>query len=141
MVQIRDLKTYDPLPGVELGDIGPKFGYLAKDNGYMSLNNVRIPRTDMFRRFSEVDKDGNFLIKGDLRTLYSVMLFIRVTISVLAPKTLAQALVIATRYAAVRRQFSTQDETKIERRLIDYQTHQFKIIPLIASSYCMQQDD
>ena len=137
MVQIRDLKTYDPLPGVELGDIGPKFGYHAKDNGYMILKNVRIPRTDMFRRFSEVDEEGNFLIKGDLRTLYSVILFIRVTIAVLGPKSLAQGLVIATRYAAVRRQFKTEDGTKLERRLIDYQTHQFKIIPLIAASYCM----
>ncbi len=46
-----------------------------------------------------------------------------------------RAAVIATRYAMVRRQFSTQDGTTLERKLIDYQTHQFKIIPLVAYSY------
>lgn len=72
-----------------MGDIGPKFGYASKDNGYMIFNNVRIPRTNMLRRFAEVEKDGNFLIKGDLKTLYSVMLYIRVTISIGSPKALA----------------------------------------------------
>ncbi len=48
------------MPGVELGDIGPKFGYNTKDNGYMVLNHVRIPRTNMLKRFSEVDAEGNF---------------------------------------------------------------------------------
>ena len=27
MVQIRDLQTHQPMPGVEVGDIGPKIGY------------------------------------------------------------------------------------------------------------------
>lgn len=38
IVQIRDTKTYDPMPGCEMGDIGPKFGYNSKDNGYLILN-------------------------------------------------------------------------------------------------------
>lgn len=50
-----------------MGDIGPKFGYNSKDNGYLILKNVRIPRSNMFRRFAEVDREGNFNIKGDLR--------------------------------------------------------------------------
>ena len=132
MVQIRNTETYDPMPGIELGDVGPKFGYETKDNGYMIIKNVRIPRTDMLKRYSEVLKDGTFIIKGDLKTLYSVMLYTRVSIAGWSPKALASSIQIATRYAAVRRQFSTQDGTKIERRLIDYQTHQFKIIPLVA---------
>ncbi len=54
MVQIRNTETYDPMPGIELGDVGPKFGYDTKDNGYMIIKNVRIPRTDMLKRYSEV---------------------------------------------------------------------------------------
>ena len=103
MVQIRNTQTYDPMPGIELGDIGPKFGYNSKDNGYMIMNNVRIPRTNMLKRYSEVDSEGNFLIKGDLKTLYSVMLLTRVSIMAWAPRALFFGLVIATRYAAVRR--------------------------------------
>lgn len=107
LVQLRDTQTYEPLPGVECGDIGPKFGYATKDNGYLILRNVRIPRTNLMRRFVDVDREGKFTVKGDLRTLYSVMMFIRVAISIGSAKDLAKALLIGTRYAVVRRQFST----------------------------------
>lgn len=41
IVQIRDMKTHQPLEGVVVGDIGPKFGYASMDNGYMLFNNIR----------------------------------------------------------------------------------------------------
>ena len=58
MVQTRNLDTWELLPGIECGDIGPKFGYNSKDNGFMLFKNVRIPRTDMLRRFAEVSPEG-----------------------------------------------------------------------------------
>ena len=33
--------------GIEIGDIGPKFGFVSVDNGYMKLNKYRIPRMNM----------------------------------------------------------------------------------------------
>ena len=42
IVKIRD-ENLKLLPGVEAGDIGPKFGFYSKDNGYLILHNVRIP--------------------------------------------------------------------------------------------------
>ena len=33
-VQLRDTETYETLPGIEIGDIGPKLGYGGKDNGF-----------------------------------------------------------------------------------------------------------
>lgn len=30
------------MPGVNVGDIGPKFGFGGVDNGYMSMDHVRI---------------------------------------------------------------------------------------------------
>lgn len=78
LVQMRDIKTYEPLPGIEVGDIGPKFGYQSKDNGYQIFTNVRIPRDNLLKRFSELDREGNFTVKGDQRILYSIMLMTRV---------------------------------------------------------------
>ena len=34
-MRIRDQNTYQPLPGLEIGDIGPKLGYFDKDNGFL----------------------------------------------------------------------------------------------------------
>lgn len=69
MVQIRTLDTHLEMPGVKLGEIGPTSCYTTLDNGWMFFNNVRIPRENMFSRFAEVTKEGEFVVKGDLRTL------------------------------------------------------------------------
>jgi acyl-CoA oxidase len=44
IVQVRCLKTHKHMPGVKSGDLGPKFGYSSKDNGWMTFDNVRIPK-------------------------------------------------------------------------------------------------
>ena len=40
-VQIRDSQTRKPLPGIVVGDIGPKYGYPGMDNGFMLFNQHR----------------------------------------------------------------------------------------------------
>lgn len=37
------------MPGCEVGDLGSKLGYKTKDNGYLILNKVRIPRENLVR--------------------------------------------------------------------------------------------
>ena len=44
IVQLRDTDSFMPLKGIDLGDMGPKFGYPSKNNGWLSFDNVRIPR-------------------------------------------------------------------------------------------------
>lgn len=70
MVQIREFDTHMPRKGVQVGDIGPKLGYNSKDNGWLIMNEVRIPRTHMLCRFAYVDKDGTFEMRGDPKALY-----------------------------------------------------------------------
>jgi acyl-CoA oxidase len=48
----------NPLPGIEIGDIGPKIGYHSKDNGYLILHNVAVPRKGMLTRFVSVSRTG-----------------------------------------------------------------------------------
>eukprot|EP01016_Furgasonia_blochmanni_P007195 TRINITY_DN12879_c0_g1_i2.p1 TRINITY_DN12879_c0_g1~~TRINITY_DN12879_c0_g1_i2.p1 ORF type:complete len:455 (-),score=109.14 TRINITY_DN12879_c0_g1_i2:320-1684(-) len=81
MVPIRDLKTQEKMPGVELGDIGPKLGQRSNDNGWLRLTNVRIPRENMLSRFMQVEKGGNNVttLPPMLRKLaYAGMLNLRV---------------------------------------------------------------
>jgi acyl-CoA oxidase len=65
------------MPGVKTGDMGPKFGYHSKDNGWMTLKDVKVPRSYLLQRYFTVDRDGAFSIGGDLRVLYSVMSGVR----------------------------------------------------------------
>jgi len=57
----------------------------------------------MLMKYVHVDKDGSFEMKGDIRVLYSVMMFIRVLLIMTEPMHLLAALTIALRYSAVRR--------------------------------------
>lgn len=95
------------MPGCEMGDIGPKFGYNSKDNGYLIMTHVKVPRENMLRRYVELDRQGNISLKGDLRAVYGIMMQTRVLISYQCNLDLAHILTIALRYSVVRRQFST----------------------------------
>lgn len=102
--------------------MGPKFGYSSKDNGWLTLNNVRIPRENMPSRFVKVDREGAVSIEGDLRIIYSTMLKTRFTLISSGPHVLHLATIIGLRYSAVRRQFKNISGEKGETKLIDYQT-------------------
>jgi acyl-CoA oxidase len=56
MVQIREMDTFMPCKGIKLGDMGPKFGYSSKNNGWLILDNVRIPRDQLFMKYTRVDR-------------------------------------------------------------------------------------
>jgi len=125
-----------PCKGVELGDIGPKFGYKSKCNGWASFNQVRIPRSQLLAKYTKIDREGNFSIEGDVRILYSVMMDIRTQLGLWSSVILFKALMIGGRYSCVRRQFryyagSKEQETK----LIDFQTQQLKLFPLLSAAY------
>ena len=92
----------------------------------------------MLDRFSGIDEEGNFEVKGDLRILYSIMMNIRSTIIYDVAKGLMQALKIAVRYSVCRRQFSTQVGSKSERKILDYQSQMYKLGPLVADGFLMQ---
>jgi len=62
--------SHEPLPGVEVGDIGTKLGYNSIDNGYLLFTHLRVPRNALLSRFSEITKAGDFELKSDPRLLY-----------------------------------------------------------------------
>jgi acyl-CoA oxidase len=102
--------------------MGPKLGYVGKDNGWLQMDKVRIPRDNMLQRFISVDREGCVSIQGDLRVLYSTMLMVRVMLLTNSKTYQAAALTIGIRYSAVRRQFKNISGKKEETQLLDYQT-------------------
>lgn len=103
LVQIRD-ENHNPMPGVELGEIGPKWGWLTKDNGYLIMKNVRIPRKNMLRKYAKIE-NGTLSKRGNPKVGYATMMTVRRLLSGHATKVYAQALTIAGKYSFARRQF------------------------------------
>lgn len=69
-----------------------------------------------------VSKEGKFKIIGDMRALYSTMMLIRTRIINEMNQVMFASLTMALRYASVRRQFATVENSKEERQILDYQT-------------------
>lgn len=82
VIPIRDPLTYKPLPGVEVGDMGPKLGFLRADNGYVAFSNVRIPRKNMLMKYTEVTRNGEVKVqsKQAVKFGYGSMLYLRVNL-------------------------------------------------------------
>ena len=135
LVPIRDMNTHEALPGVEVGDIGPKFGFQTKDNGYLRMHNVRIPRENMLMKYAKVTKDGDFKIVGSDKALYGVMMFVRLVLAGYSPRYLSHALTVALRYSLVRTQF--KGDNKHEIKILDYQLQQEKLFPVLAENISM----
>ncbi|XP_057976482.1 peroxisomal acyl-coenzyme A oxidase 1-like isoform X2 [Malania oleifera] len=141
IVQLRSLEDHSPLPGITVGDIGMKFGngaYNTVDNGLVRFDHVRIPRSQMLMRVSQVTREGKYL-ESDVprQLLYGTMVYVRQTIVADASIALSRAVCIATRYSAVRRQFGSQNGG-LESKVIDYKTQQSRLFPLLASAYAFR---
>ncbi|XP_077183856.1 peroxisomal acyl-coenzyme A oxidase 1 isoform X1 [Paroedura picta] len=134
IVPIRQLGTHEPLPGITVGDIGPKFGYDEMDNGYLKMDNFRIPRENMLMKFAKVEPDGTYVKPLSDKLTYGTMVFIRSIIVGDAARSLARACTIAIRYSAVRHQ-SELKPGEPEPQILDYQTQQYKLFPLLAAAY------
>ena len=103
IVPIRSQEDHKALPGVTVGDVGQKLGYSSVDNGFLSFNNVRIPRENMLSRFAGVTKEGDLDIKADPRMIYQVMVMSRLAIMYGAAVSIIMVCKMATRYAICRR--------------------------------------
>ncbi|XP_044201793.1 peroxisomal acyl-coenzyme A oxidase 1 isoform X2 [Thunnus albacares] len=134
IVNIRDMSTHQPLPGVVVGDIGPKFGFNEVDNGFLKLENVRIPRENMLMKYAKVEPDGTYVKPPSAKLTYGTMVFVRSMIVRESARALSKACTIAIRYSAVRHQ-SEMRPGEPEPQIIDYQTQQYKLFPLLAMAY------
>ncbi|GMF32389.1 unnamed protein product [Phytophthora lilii] len=138
IVPLRDVETHKPLPGVRIGDMGSKMGLQGVDNGWIQFDHVRIPRANMLRRYAQVSRDGKFSqTQHKAQLAYAALLVNRGKIVTLSVGILEKAVTIAVRYAAVRRQGLqvNSEDSHAETRLLDYQTHQYRLMPMLARAY------
>uniref|UniRef100_K3WJS3 acyl-CoA oxidase n=1 Tax=Globisporangium ultimum (strain ATCC 200006 / CBS 805.95 / DAOM BR144) TaxID=431595 RepID=K3WJS3_GLOUD len=141
MVQLRDLNTHDPRPGVSMGDIGPKIGFNNVDNGYCKFNRVRIPREQMAMRLATVDRQGKYKKNKNVpqEILYFTMLQTRMDFVRMNAMALGKAATVSIRYSAVREQGYNANDPKSNKELkvLDYQTQQYRLFPLLAAAYAI----
>ncbi|KAL8926411.1 MAG: hypothetical protein Q9208_002954 [Pyrenodesmia sp. 3 TL-2023] len=141
VVQVRDLKTHEPLENVHVGDIGPKFGYNTMDNGFLLLNRVKVPHVNMLAKYSSVDLKTNKYVKPASASLvYGTLTWVRSTIVLQSGGVLARGVTIATRYAAVRRQFQDRDAQEREtgeNQVLNYTMVQIRLLPLLAATFAL----
>jgi len=145
IVPIRDMKTHEPLPGITVGDVGPKFGLNTLDNGFLLFNNVRIPHENMLAKYAHISKEtGVYEKPPNAKVGYGTMTWVRANIVMYARLVIARAATVAIRYTAVRRQFGDKDAPIyvrgqiLETPTLDYTMVQYRLLPLIAQSFALQ---
>jgi acyl-CoA oxidase len=136
LVPLRDAKGRD-LPGVTTSDCGHKGGLRGVDNGRIMFDEVRIPRENLLNKYGDVAADGTYSSPIDnINRLFFTMLGTlvrgRVSVGGSASAAAEVALTIAGKYALKRRQFGQDGDEKL---IMDYRTHQRRLLPLIARSY------
>lgn len=139
VVPIRD-EAGVALPGVRIEDCGPKMGLNGVDNGRLWFDGVRVPRENLLDRYAQVTEDGRYTsaIEDPNRrffTMLGTLIQGRVCIAGASNSAAKTALTIAIRYAQTRRQFGPPGGQEVT--LLQYPTHQARLIPRIATSYAL----
>ncbi|XP_062607269.1 peroxisomal acyl-coenzyme A oxidase 1-like [Saccostrea cucullata] len=136
LTPLRSMEDHQPLPGIKVGDIGPKLSINSVDNGFLILNNVRIPRENMLMKNAQVSREGHFTSRGPNKGNYAAMMLVRVNIVNWCFTSLSNTSTITIRYSSIRRQ-SKLDPSQEETKILDYQTQQYKVFPALATTYAM----
>ncbi|CAB0036875.1 unnamed protein product [Trichogramma brassicae] len=141
IVPVRDPKTYFTYPGVITGDLGEKLGLNGIDNGYIMFNNYKIPKENLLNRTADVTDDGDYesSFSDPQRILGAVLENLsagRMGICQESTNRLGKSVVIAVRYAAVRKQFvmTPSNDVAQETPIIEYELHQWRLFPYMAAA-------
>lgn len=139
LVPMRD-KTGKVLPGIRIEDCGEKQGLNGVDNGRIWFEHVHIPAGNLLDRFAQINQKGQFnsqIANPSKRffTMLGTLVGGRIGIPLAALSAAKTGLTIAVRYAHKRRQFGVPGQP--EQLIIDYQSHQKRLMPLLANAYAL----
>jgi len=127
------------LPGIKREDCGYKMGLNGVDNGRLYFDHVSVARDQLLSRFGQVDNSGVYhseIQSANKRFFIMLGTLVggRICVASAGLAMAKNALHIATAYAHKRRQFGPADDEP-ETLLIDYPSHQMRLIPKIAEAY------
>ncbi len=140
LVPLRNDK-HELLDGIKVEDNGYKMGLNGVDNGRIWFDMVRVPRENLLNRFGTVTEDGEYTspISNPSRRFFT-MLGTLVGGRVCVPRgglsAAKSGLTIAIKYALKRKQFGPSF-AEPETLLLDYPTHQRRLMPLLAKTYAV----
>ncbi|MCY1033591.1 acyl-CoA dehydrogenase family protein [Corallococcus sp. BB11-1] len=139
LVPLRDMHG-KVLKGIRIEDCGEKMGLNGVDNGRLWFKGVRVPRENLLDRYGQVTEDGEYTssITGDSKrffTMLGALVAGRVSVACASLSAAKSALTIAVRYGDLRRQFGPTGSREV--RLLDHQSHQLRLLPLVAKAYAL----
>jgi acyl-CoA oxidase len=139
VVPLRD-KRGRPLEGVRIEDDGEKMGLNGVDNGRIWFDHVRVPRDALLDRYGEVGPDGTYSSPIDspnrrFFTMLGNLVQGRVCIAGASMTAAKKALTIAVRHGLRRTQFGPPGGDEVV--ILDYRTHQRRLMPLLAKTYAL----
>ena len=140
LVPLRDERG-NVLPGIRIEDSGHKLGLNGVDNGRIAFDDVRVPRDALLDRYAQVRDDGTYFsaIENSNKrffTMLGTLIQGRISVGGAAISATKSALTIAVRHAEERRQFGPPGSQE-EARLLDYRTHQRRLLPALATTYAL----
>jgi acyl-CoA oxidase len=126
--------------GVRIEDCGEKMGLNGVDNGLIWFDHVRVPREALLNRYADVNAEGVYSSPIDnankrFFTMLGTLVQGRVSVSGASVTASKTALTIAVRYGLRRRQFGPPGGEEVP--ILDYRTHQRRLMPLLAKTYAL----
>ena len=138
LVPLRN-QDHQELPGVTIEDNGYKLGLNGVDNGKIWFNQVKVPVENLLDKYGGIDSNGEYqsTIKNPNKRFFTMLGTLvggRICVAKGALAAAKMSLTVAVKHALRRRQFN--DSIKIQEDLLmDYPTHQVRLIPNVASCY------